>query len=100
MRKGLTASLKIPDGYVNLDRFGYGGVFTTYYANAEGKVISLYLGTKIKARYAKVYIHKRDKQPYVRLQKLSNLGNGYPVLLSTIKSLVTTGKASIRGKHL
>ena len=92
--------LKIPEGFVPLKNFGYGGIYTEYYANQDGEVISIYYGKRITAKYQNVLIHKRDKQPLVRLMKIDHFGTSYPVLINTIKSLVTTGKASTQGRHL
>lgn len=95
--KSLSYIIKIPEGYINLAEYGYSGKFTDYYANKEGKVLTIYYGTRISAKYQNILIHKRDKVPLVRLQKIGRSNTSYPVLISTIISLVTTGKSSIRG---
>lgn len=92
--------VRIPPEYIPLSKFGYGGTYTEYYATKEGKVLTVYYGIKVRAKFQKIHIHKRDKQPLVRLQRINKSGTSYPVLIRTIKSLVTTGKASVRGKHL
>lgn len=96
----LGQKVRLPDGYINLAEFGYGGVYTDYFANAEGKVISVYHGKTIRAKYQRVIVHKRDNVKLVRLQRLDQPSCGFPVLITAIKSLVTTGKASTRGKRI
>ena len=97
-------NLKLPDGFVPLEPYGYGGIFTKYFANAEGKVISIYFGLRIRARYARVHIQSKSNLPVVRLSRAilnsQQKAGSIPVLISTVAHLVQTGKQSTRGKRL
>ena len=97
-------NLKLPEGFIPLEPYGYGGTFTKYFANPEGQVISIYFGLKLRVRYVKVHVQPKSNLPVVRLSRAildsQKKAGSIPVLQSTVAHLVKTGTQSVRGKRL